>query len=104
MAFVYSPSHRAIRGMFIIKADFHEPNNLWRIDFLNFDWLEKFDFAAKYFVSQECSNAGWPLVMEIMEKSWNFFWSWKKSWNSKNLPNSYGKVMEVFYKDYSFFN
>ena len=42
---------------------------------------------------------GWPLVMEIMEimeKSWNFFWSWKKSWNSKNLPNSHGKLMEVF--------
>ena len=55
--------------------------------------------------------AGWPLVMEIMEimqKSWNFFWSWKKSWNFKNLPNSHGKVievivMEVFYKDHSFF-
>ena len=46
---------------------------------------------------------GWPLVMEnmeIMEKSWKFFWSWKKSWNSKNLPNSHGKVMEVFYKDF----
>ena len=45
------------------------------------------------------SKAGWPLVMEIMEimeKSWNFFWSWKKSWSSKKLPNSHGKVMEVF--------
>ena len=44
-------------------------------------------------------HTGWPLVMEIMEimeKSWNFFWSWKKSWNFKNLPNSHGKVMEVF--------
>ena len=54
-----------------------------------------------------CTNkTGWPLVMEIMEimeKSWNFFWSWKKSWNSKNLPNSHGKVMELFYNDYSFF-
>ena len=29
-------------------------------------------------------------------KVMELFWSWKKSWNSKNLPNSHGKVMEVY--------
>ena len=62
--------------------------------------------TVKLYIIYDDSLAGWPLVMEIMEimeKSWNFLWSWKKSWNSKNLPNSHGKVTEVFYKDYSFF-
>ena len=31
-----------------IKADFHEANNSPRIYFLHIDWLENFDFAAKY--------------------------------------------------------
>jgi len=38
-------------------------------------------------------QARWPLVMEfleVMEKSWNFFWSGK----SHGKPNFLGKVME----------
>ena len=35
-------------------------------------------------------------ILEIMEKSWNFFWSWKKSWKSNIYPISHGKVMEFY--------
>ena len=40
-------------------------------------------------------------IIEIMEKSWNLFWSWKKLWNFQILPNIYGKVMELFNIGYS---
>ena len=70
----------------IVNVDCICLNVLWllrristrRIYFLHFDWLEKFDFAAKYFPSQESRNVFYFFVAKYFGSS-ELLASWKSA-------------------------